>query len=246
MYYQKTYEYGNRIEIRKYYSWRCKNSGESRVRTGKPTPEKMKALNEKNAIRRLERLMIGNFTENDWHIVLTYSNEDRPDAAGGKKCLQGFLRRMRKEYEKRGEELRYITATEYQSTNIHHHIVLNGINGLNKIIQKCWKGGKHFTPLYPDRDFQGLAKYFVKETSKTYDSDTAVFKTRYTCSKNLKKPVEHKKIVPADSWRKEPKVPEKLAAIGYVLDKDSIETGVNDLGYGYQEYILIRYERSRN
>ena len=245
MYQQKTYIYGNRIEIDKHYTWRCYNRNEGRQPKTKPTPEAMKKRNDREAIRKLSRLLIQNFTESDWHLVLTYRPENRPDQEGAKKELNHFLRKLRREYKKHGEELRYIVVTEFESKNIHHHIVLNGISDMSEVINACWEGGKHFTPLYQDKDFGGLAEYLTKETRRTFDKSDAVFRKRYYCSKNLRQPVVKVKQVDADSWRKEPKVPARLVKLGYVLDKNSVEYGVNEMGYGYQRYILIRYQRRR-
>ncbi len=245
MYLKKTWRFGNRIDVRKYHSMRLHASGKRGERINQ-TPEQVKKNNEKMAIKKLARLMIGNFTSDDWHVVLTYEAENRPDPEEAKECLRKFLRKMRTYYKKHGKALKFIAVTEYHSHAIHHHLVLNGIEGIGRLLSTMWiHGGKHMTPLYENRDFQGLAEYFVKETKKTFDDPTNPFRQRYTCSRNLEKPIEKTEIVHAASWREEPTVPDRLREQGYVLDKSSIETGFDSFGYPFQAYTFIRYSTAR-
>ena len=241
MYLKKTWRFGNRIDVRKYHSMRTYRSANRGERI-KPTPEQVKRNNEKMAIKKLTRLMIGNFTSDDWHVVLTYDAASRPDPETAKAYLQRFIRKMRDYYKKSGAKFKWIAVTEYHSHAIHHHLVMNGIEGIGKLLQKMWPhGGKHMTPLYENRDFQGLAEYFVKETKKTFDDPANPFRQRYTCSRNLEHPVERTEVVNASSWREEPTVPDRLREQGYVLDKDSVETGFDSFGFPFQEYSFIRY-----
>ena len=53
--------------------------------------------------------------------------------------------------------------------------------------------------------------------------------------KNLDKPKVESKTIKATEWRKEIKVPQ-----GYYLDKDSVYEGINNYGYPFRTYRLIR------
>jgi len=242
MYKKKTYIYGNRIEILKYHTSRLRVKGERRRKKEVPTEESVKRANEKNSMMKLYRLIMCNFIPGeDMFLTLTYKPEERPDEEGAKKILAQFLRKMRKEYERAGSELKYICVTEWEGKSIHHHIVINNCEGFNKIISKCWTyGGRRFEPLYEDYDFLGLAEYMIKETSKTFREKDCPFRKRYTPSRNLKKPVEIVEVIKASEWKEEPVVPKKLMAAGYVLDRTSVVVGTDIFGFPYQTYTMVK------
>ena len=245
MYVKKTYVYGNRIEVRKYHTYKCGVKGEKRSKRKKPTPEQMQDANERRAKRKLSRLMIGNFVCGDWHMVLTYAQDRRPDVDGSKRCLALFLKRMRKLYKKAGIELKWIAVTEWEKTNIHHHLAINDVPGMAAAVRQCWTwGNAHLTPLYADGDYEGLAEYFVKETSLSFRKETNAYKQRWSCSRNLVRPQVETEIIKANSWRKQPKLTKEQEEKGYQLLKDSLYVGVDACGYPFQEYMLIRYGRS--
>ena len=138
-YYRTEITAGKTIEVIKSYS---KRIGDHRPRAGKekPTAEEMKKVNQRNAETKLRRLINANFGYGDYHLVLTYKKDLRPDPAEAKKRVSKFLRILRREYKKRGEELKYIIATEYKNKAIHHHLIVNGIEAnVNKIVRDCWE-----------------------------------------------------------------------------------------------------------
>lgn len=246
MYFKKTWIYGNRIEVRKYHSWKAPGTekGGKRSKREKPTPEEIEKANERAAMKRLERLLIGNFEFGDWHLTLTYRSEDRPDPEEAKKRLDKFIRKMRAEYKRLGKELKYIIVTEWQGKAIHHHMAINDIEGFHKLVAELWGwGGSHLTALYDNRDYAGLAEYFLKETKRTFKNEDNPYKQRYSASRNMKKPEVKTEQVKSNSWRKEPKETKAQLEQGYVLDKSSIYVGINKDGYPYQEYVLIMDER---
>ena len=239
MYLERTWIYGNRIELRKYHTTRYGIQGEQRKSRTKPTAEAVARTNEKNAERKLQRLLIANFEQGDQFVTLTYRKEDRPCVEESKKILRRFFESLRKSYKKAGAELKYIITTEWNGKHIHHHLVVNDIPGFAKIVTEAWKyGGIHMTPLYPDHDYQGLAEYMIKETKETFRDPGNPYRQRYSCSRNLKKPVEKVRVIKANAWREEPKVPKKLAEEGYEIDY--VETGVDAFGYPFMEYMMVK------
>lgn len=241
MYIRRTTTYGNRKEIRKYHTFRFQGKGLKRAPREKETSEQAAQRNERQAIRKLKMLMINNFDLGDWHITLTYAKESRPDGEGARKILKRFFEKLRRVYRKKGKELKYIMVTEWESTNLHHHVAINDIAGIGKLFRELWMGGVFFSPLYENQNYDGLAEYFVKETKRAFRNPAAPFRQRYTCSRNLKKPEVEKKVIPASDWRETPKISPKDAALGYAIDWDSVVTGFDDAGFPYQEYTLIRY-----
>ena len=244
MYLKKTWIYKDHIEVRKYHTSRYGVKGEKRQPKEKPSEASVKAANERNAVKKLERLLINNFDHGDWHLVLTYGEEDRPDLEEGRKRLSRFFSRIRKAYRKQGVELKYIAVTEWEAKRIHHHIVINDCPGFSKIISAEWPyGGQHMTPTYQDRNYKGLAAYLVKETANAFRQEGSPYKQRYTCSRNLEKPEETVEVIKAKEWRKEPSVPRSLQAAGYYLEKGSIYEGVDIFGYPFLEYTMVKTER---
>lgn len=225
---------GNTIEVKKYFSARFgKKDNGSRAQKENETNEKQKKVNENNAVEKLTWLINENFADGDYHIVLTYSDEKRPSADESAELLKKYLRKLRSEYRKAGSELKYITVTEYETTNIHHHIIINKFD--TSIISDMWMhGGVHFTPLYSNGEYSKLAHYFVKETNKTF-KDAVISGKRWNASRNLRKPQITKSIVQADSWTKNPK-----ALKGYYIVTDSVTEDVDSFGYAYQKYTMVK------
>lgn len=246
MYLKKTWFYGNRIEIRKYHTFRYNVSGEVRQRRKKPTPEQLELANENASRNRLRRLMINNFGDGDMHVTLTYRKERRPTAEESKELIRKFLRKLRMYYKKHDAEFKWILVKEDEGKAIHHHMVINDVEGIIGFLRKAWPhGGVHIVPLYDNQDFGGLADYFMKETKETYKKHKEKgepYRVRYSCSRNLKKPEEKTEVIKASGWRKEVKVPRELQAEGYQLEKGSEYVGVDQFGFAFQTYTFIKYE----
>lgn len=240
-YFKTVIEAGKTIEVHKGYS---KRLGDHKPRGGKekPTAEEMEKVNQKNAEARLRRLINANFEGGDFHLVLTYKKDLRPDPAGAKERVTKFIRQLRNEYKKVGADLKYIHVTEYAGKAIHHHLIINDIDNKNvsKMIRNQWEyGNPKFTPLDNSGQYQKLAEYLIKETSKTYKEHDGGHLQRYSCSRNLIKPVAKTTIIKkATKWAENPK-PKK----GYYIDKDSIENGVNLWnGRPFQRYTMIKLD----
>ena len=172
-------------------------------------------------------------------MVIGYGRSKAPEPEEARKHLEEFLRRARKYFRGQGQELRYITVTEYKRTRIHHHVIMP--EAPMRVLYKLWTHGRpHITPLDESGDYRQLAEYLVKETSVTF-AESGPYKKRWNQSKNLRDPVIKTEIVSAKSWRKTPE-PWK----GYYIKKDSIREGTHDVtGYQYQYYTMIRTRMER-
>ena len=252
-YRQSKWIYGNTIEFKKAHTWMWNRKGERRNRSesfSNLTPEqieakkkKMQRHNELEAIKELDRILQANFTEDDQHVVLTYRDDCIPTVEESRKVLNNFLSRTRRFFKKHDCEFKYVIATEWNAKRIHHHIVCNSIPGVNmaKEIMRLWgNGGAHLTPLYEDKNYKGLAKYLVKETKKTFRDDDNPYKQRYSCSRNLLRPEPEVKIVHANTWSKDIKVPKSLRDQGYYLDRDSVRYWIDWEGYVNTEYKFVK------
>ncbi|WKY47058.1 hypothetical protein Q5O24_11900 [Eubacteriaceae bacterium ES3] len=235
---------GKTIEITKRFSARFNKKGITRGQNKKPTPELMQAINEKNAETKLRRLINTNYRDGDLHITITYANNKIILPEEAKKEVEKFLRRLRVEYRKHEEELKYILVTEYKNKRIHHHIIVNSIeNETEKIFKRLWKKGRiRFTYLDNTGQYSALAHYLIKETRKTFREKDSPSKKRWNASKNLKKPVIKKEIIKAREWRK---IPEPIK--GYSIEADSIQEGFHDFtGWPFQVYRMIKTGKTEN
>lgn len=244
---KKTVIAGKTVEVEKYFTTRYHKKGITRGENKKPTPEKMAIINERNAEKTLRQLINTNFGEGDIHLTLTYQKELRPDPEESKKRLEKYLRKVRTLYKRNGHKLKYITVTEFKNKAIHHHLIINIVNGISsKELNELWENGRaRFTYLDNTGQYGALANYLIKETRKTYREEGAPSKRRWNPSRNLKKPDVKKEVVKANEWRKRPK-PIK----GYIIETDSIVEGFHDFtGWPYQCYSMVKIEgrkRRRN
>lgn len=138
-------------------------------------------LNQKNAERKLTRLVHANFTADDIALHLTYADCPENEECATKD-LKNFLRRLKRRYIKSGLTLKYITCTEYgtRSGRAHHHLIING--GIDRDeIEKLWGLGYANSKRlqFNDEGITGLAKYMSK---------SHVFYRRWNSSRNLIRP----------------------------------------------------------
>lgn len=239
-YIKKVYRFKDSIEVEKVFSGRYgKHTRHSPKK--KPTPAEVIEINRKNAAKKLRRKIKANFeATKDFHMVLTYKKNNRPDAETAKKYLSNFLQNMRRAYKKIGYEFKYIIVTEYENKAVHHHLIINGIPDTIQLVSHYWSHGHpNFTPLWEEESLGELADYLIKETDKTFRSGIYQ-KQRYSCSRNLVEPDCKVEIVMAHTFRKEPQ-PLK----GYYIDKNSIAMGINEFGYQYQYYTMVKVTRKK-
>jgi hypothetical protein len=242
-YVKKTTRAGMTIEVEKYFTTRYHKKGITRGENKKPTPEKMAIINEKNSEKTLRQLLNTNFGHNDLHLTLTHKKELRPGPEESKKELAGFLRKVRTLYKRCGHKLKYITVTEYKNKAIHHHIVINMVNGITvKELNDLWTNGRtRFTYLDETGQYGALAHYLIKETRKTYKEKGSPSGKRWNPSRNLEKPKIDIEIVKAKEWRKDPSPLQ-----GYILESDSIKEGYHDFtGWPFQIYSMVRVEERK-
>lgn len=133
----------------------------------KPTSEIQRRLNQKNAEKRLTRLVHTNFTEDDIALHLTYRPGEEPESKeGAQRDLQNYIRRLKRRYTKLGKEFKYISCTEYgkKTNRIHHHLIISG--GLDRDeIEKLWGRGyaNSIRLQFGPDGVTGLAHYIAKD-----------------------------------------------------------------------------------
>ena len=238
MYIQNRWKIKGEIEVENIFSGRYGKRTPPAERRA-PTPEEQERINEQQCTRKLRRKIHANFDKDDLFETLTYGRDRRPDPKGAGHELRLLLNRLRGIWKRAGTELRYIVVTEYKSKSIHHHLIVNDLpdgTGAKKIAQSWSRNGHANTKyLYEDGQYERLAEYLIKETSKTFRDPDNPSKLRYSCSRNLVTPVAKTRILKRDDWPEEPRIPK-----GYYLDKDSLVNGINKMGYRYQYYRMVK------
>ena len=239
---EKIWYFSKSIEHEFHYNGNYGAKGEKRAARKKRTPEQIKkqnATNRKNYVRRLIKM---NFDIGDYWITLKYPKGTRKLLEDVQKDIRRFADNMRKAYKRNNADLKYIYRIEIgKRGGIHIHIIINrirGRTGTDILVERYWKHGRpNFTLLYEEGGYDQLASYLTKEA----EADADAVKARgYVPSRNLVKPVPEKKTY----FRR---TVERLikngptASEGFVIDKDSIISGVNQFtGMSYLYYTEIR------
>ncbi len=183
LYREKRFHCGDYLEVDIYPVFEYQKS---RNKKRKPTSDTQKKLNQRNAERKLIRLLNTNFTNKDIRFDLTYSTDNYPESErDAQRQMQNFLRRV-KRYRKKHElsELKYVAVTERgKNTNrYHHHIVMSGGIDINTLDEIWGRGYTNAKPLRFDKyGIVGIAKYMIKDP---------ILVKRWCASKNLKRPKE--------------------------------------------------------
>lgn len=168
-YFKTTVKAGATIEVTKSYTKRI--GTKARGNKEKPTAEEMEKVNQMNAERTLRLKINANFGVDDPFITLTYRKEERPTPAGAKKNIKKLLDSLRKKYKTMGAELKYINVTEYQNKAIHHHIIINHVEGVDvsKWVRQLWKFGRpDFKYLDDTGQYKDLAASTRRQSSRTF------------------------------------------------------------------------------
>lgn len=238
MIYKKiTYDMGVIMQIEKSYPGNYGAPGRTRGKKKKKTPEDIKRQNEKNRWRRLQRIILANFKEGDWHLILKYRPGERPETyEEAKKHRKKFLDKMREAYKKAGIPFKWIIVTERgkKGNVLHHHLVIEDIrrDGIDtvKLVKKLWTyGNEFFSSLYEDGEYEQLAQYIVKSETKE-----GCGWCTYSRSRNLIIPQPDVELVRHRRWKNPPVAPK-----GWYVVQDSIWNGENPVtGLPVQHYTL--------
>lgn len=203
------------------------------------TSEKVQKNNDRLAIKNLMRTLNANFNPGDLHVVLT--NAIAPTEMQAAKDRGKFIKELRKELKRIGVELKYVAVTEFLSTRIHHHIVVNTSD--IELLQKVWgnKGWIRVTALDDSGNYIKLAEYLIKETNKTFRLPDSIHKRRYSCSRNLIKPIVKKEFIDISELSEDPK-PIK----GYYIQEEFKRRYEHPVtGLEHLEYIMVALDKPR-
>lgn len=233
-YTKKIYRLKKGIEVEEYHTAKYGAPGQERSPKKKLTPEQMEKQNQVNREKKARRKLREHFQENDYFSDLTYRRDDRPvDMEMAKEHFRKFIREVRRDYRKRGCELKWMRNIEVGTKNGWHiHLIINRIPDTDIILKEAWPHGKVINDLmYEKGSFAELASYITK----TPITDPRLRESDYSASRNLPIPEPEKKIyILWKTWKKI-RIPK-----GYYLDKSSLQEGINPYtGYRYRSYSLL-------
>lgn len=233
---QRTYSFSTSIEIERTYTGNYGAPGKKRAKKEKPTEEQIEKQNQYNREKLIRRILKENYTEDDYWVLLTYLKGYRTDIKAAKKDFSRFVRMLRREYRKKGYELKWVVRTDVGKKGAaHHHLVANRIPDGDAIIKKCWRkitgaGFPSYTPMYEEGGFQGLAHYITKPPEEEG------IERNYSRSRNLSIPEPEVTRALKKEMREYPK-----AMPGYYIDPDSVHMGTNPItGNEYQHFIMYK------
>lgn len=187
------------------------NARPRKVRRKGATPARKQDANDRDAVKRLARVLNCNFAHGDLFVTITYSRERMqalqdqiardgktadPDTvyAYAKKGRDLFLDRVKYEAKKAGIELKYVKLTSDmdgetgEMVRVHHHLVLP--KAVRAIIVKHWSADEMgISPLRDQDDYTPLAEYLIRQVRRQPD------RKKYSVSRNMDKPIVKEEIV---------------------------------------------------
>lgn len=239
---------GDVIDVEEFHDGRYGARGMPRQKKKKPTKEDMQKVNASNKMKKARQRLLQYFDSGDIFATWTYQVRNRPlSMAAAVSQFGKAIRKVRREYRKRGYELFWMRNIERGTKGAWHiHLVVNRIEGTQDILEEAWEhGGTYAIKIkksdFYDEDFTKLASYMTKdENTANLKSDGKPGKPRikeasYNTSRNMQLPEpEVQRIV---RWKKVPK-PKK----GYYIAR--VHEGINPYnGFVYRRYTMIRLHR---
>lgn len=195
----------------------------------KPTKEIQEQINQRNAERKLTRLVHANFTPDDLALHLTYRPGFEPETeTEAKKILSNYLRRLKRLYKKLGKVFKYISCIEIgKKGRVHNHLIISGGADRDEL-EKLWGLGYANSKRlqFGDDGITGLARYMVKDKH---------FYKRWNQSRNL--------IIPEPVQRDGELTVSDAADIAASVENGTVWQMMEDL---YPEFVFVEAVAKKN
>lgn len=204
----KTIKAGPMVYVECFPVWETKTARAAQSEAKKERHRRaQEKLNEKNAQKRLVRLINENFGAGDLILTLEYQKDAGPkDEAQAMRDIQNYLRRIKGLRDKRGlGPMKYVyvieeTHSRQYGTRFHHHVIMSGGISRDEAEEKWLKkhgGYCNARTAQPDeKHLTGFACYMVRnKKERTQEKDgrnpqERAMRRRWNCSKNLTDPDE--------------------------------------------------------
>lgn len=249
-YWKDVWRFPGSTEYEYKYAGKYGAKGEKRQKRKKATPEQIRKQNQANRETRMRRLIKANFFPNDIWATLKYPQGTRKPVGEVMKDVRKFLAAMRREYKKRGQQLKFVYRIEIgEHGGIHIHILVNRLRDnpdTDIIIQNLWKHGRvNYESVYEQGGYERLANYIVKQPEEDsgeaeqlslFPEEEQKKLIKYSSSRNLVRPEPERSTYEKWTVRKLVEDGPKPTP-GYYIDEDSIRTGKNRYtGMSYYKY----------
>ena len=199
------------------------------------TPIRKQDQNDRDAVKRLARVINCNFRHGDLWVTLKY-DQVRMDQliariiADGKtpdmdtirayavRERDNFLRRVKDALKKQGLSLKYIKVTSDldgetgEVVRIHHHLILSA--AAREAVYRHWGvDDVRMDPLRDQKDYTPLAEYLIRQVRRLPDMK------KYSVSRNMAKPIVKEEIVYTAGELKAPKGARLMHRSEYSLER---------------------------
>lgn len=201
-----------------------------RAAKSRMTTAARRAMNIHTAQSKLEMLLAANFDPADLFCTLTYRDGCLPEKlAEAKKRIRAFIKTLRLQLRRKGQELKYVYVTEgrHGDKRFHHHLVVSvsGPDGL-ELISSLWQHGDVVdVERIAGHEFVEVAKYITKEAAVDRPNGAQM----WTRSRNLALPKIESYFVFDDETIQPPPG-------AYVLEREEKQNEYG--GFSYLKYRL--------
>ena len=201
------------------------------------TKETQKEINERQRREKYMRLLADNFHAGDFYV--TFTTAEKMTAEELKLSMKNFMKRLRREYEKRtGEKIKYFRVLEnlVGRGRPHAHMLLPKFCAADEIrglMARLWPGGHVSVQIYGGEamDAYKVSAYFTKQEKKEHGAKID------TSRGNLIRREPKKKIIHAETFSDEIKAP-----AGYRVVKPLSYNTKTTAGYDYQIAVFEKIE----
>ena len=142
--------------------------GKVRQKKKKPTKEEIQKNNAINKARRTRLRLLQYFCPGDCFATWTYEKNKRPSEMD--EALSDFqkaIRKVRREYQKKGYELFWIRNIERGTKGAWHiHLIVNEIGDTASILKAAWKKGGVYT-VFPKKSMMRILQSWPITLPKT-------------------------------------------------------------------------------
>lgn len=248
MYRKETCYAGKTIEVRKYHNYHVPPPGDTRGERTSETSEAHKKANDRRRRTDFRRKLNTAFGKGDLYLTLTYKENPPEKIRDLQKDGQEFCKTLKKYYKEKEQDLRYMWVMGAGvRTRRHIHMVINNIGDMS-FLESLWEHGHVKIEYIYDDNLKDLAAYMMENAEQTMElakQRGENIRRYYFTSHGLPKPVVIKEDIPAATFRKT--VYEKsIEKKGYYLEKESEYYGIDEMGYEYYGYTLIRIDDDKD
>lgn len=248
---------GNVIERSK-FKLRTDKKRASRKK-GNTSPRKQDR-NGRQALRQLQRTINANFNRGDFFLTFKYDSAGmenvHSDPKEAEHQVKLCIQRLARAYKKLGLIFKWIEQTSFidgdtgEVVRIHHHVLVSGSgftyqgNGnwtiAGKPLNDYWGFGTvDWQPIHNEVDHGGIAVYMYRQAHTEFNQK------RWTCSRNMTKPIIHEYLLSSDTAKKRMLKPD--GRIKIPKRAEDVECNPYDemLGTDYVRYTLPQAEKKR-